>query len=74
MEGMKIVFALYYLDPVVPGPVGILRVDTYFFLKEYESPFNSLLRCGSQNINEVLGSLNLCLIQSELQLFCNNHF
>lgn len=48
--------------------------DTYFFPKEYESPFSSLVRCGIQNINEVLGSLNFSLIQSELQLFYNNHF
>lgn len=73
---MKIVFALYNLGPMVPSPTGILRLSyrgpTHFLLKEHESPFNPVMRYGMQNVNEVPGSLNLSLTQSELGLFCKH--
>lgn len=70
MEWIMTVVALYNLDAMVPSSSGILRlsygVSTHFLLKEHGSPFIPVVRYGIQNVNEVPGSLNLSLIQSEL--------
>ena len=70
MEGIKIIVDLCNVGLMVPSPTGILRLcyggPTYFLLKEHESPFNLMERYGMQNVNEVPGSSNLSLIQSEL--------